>query len=417
MSGENHRGGLKSPLRRGLLVAGAGSALGGATTTRAAGANRAAAVSLRAPGPVVRLHEYRDGGASTLLAVSANGELWSLSSSAWRRIGSGLDPTVPLASGSGRIAARTQAGGLWTWERERVATAGTVTLAPHAGLLVLAFAVIGIAAGSGDHGRVIRLEPDGDGWRETARFAGAVLPDARPVRFDPDGSNSDEDGHVAVHGVLGDALEATALHLLERHSLEPMARLELPPPHVFEDLAPRPIAWGKGRGLLTVRSGPQGAQLAVVARSDREPRRLVLAALGEPLGRPQRWLSPTTNGEDLAAVHTPHIGGVLYRYRRDGERLRAELLERGVSNHTLGQRDLDVSAWLGRRFVVPAQDHRSLRIIDLRGEAGAAAAHGTEREVELSAPAVALQRWSRDGVPGVAVALQDGSLVWLAMGN
>jgi hypothetical protein len=113
--------------------------------------------------------------------------------------------------------------------------------------------------------------------------------------------------------VLGDAIEPTALVLFERHSLQPMAQVELAAPYVFEDLAPRPITWRGQRALLTVRSGPLGAQLCVVALAAAGGSRFEITALGAPIGMPNHWLSPSTDGQQLLAVHTPHLGGVLHR--------------------------------------------------------------------------------------------------------
>ncbi len=249
-----------------------------------------------------------------------------------------------------------------------------------------------------------------------------MLSDARPLQFDPDGSpsgpNADDAGHVVVfgapstdryrHGVLGDAVEPTALMLLERHGLEPMAQLELPKPYVFEDIAPRPIAWRGRRGLLTVRAGPLGGQLAVVARLSDD--RFELAALGEPIGTPNRWLSPTTDGQRLWAVHTPHIGGVLHRYGDSGRRLVGGVVTRGLTNHVLGERHLDLSVWLGRRWVVPAQDRRHLLAIDTETASDAV----TPERVSLPGQIKALSPWRRGPDNGVVALLQDGSAWWVS---
>lgn len=405
--------------RRQVLGAGLAtvSALAWPFTARSATPSPTGVVSLRAPEPMVRLREDPEGA---LLAVSSTGSLWRLASDAWRRLGEGLDPSSPVAAGHARVVGRGLDGGLWVLESGRVTQTGRPALAPHAGFLVLALGVIAVTPGREGRHHVVRLEPGGRAWIETARSDAAVLPDARPVQFDPSGTTNDDSGHVAVlagpdaaryrHGVLGDDIEATSLLLLERHGMEPLARLDLPAPFVFEDIAPRPIAWKGQRGLLTVRSGPQGAQLAVVAPDKGRSDRLALAVLGEPLGAPRRWLAPSTDGARLLAVHTPHIGGVLNRYRFDGGRLVGEVVARDVSNHTIGHRDLDVSAWVGRKWVVPAQDRRSLRIFDFASDAGAVDC----REVELTQPAIGLQRWQRGGKGGVAVLLQDGSVAWTA---
>jgi hypothetical protein len=291
-------------------------------------------------------------------------------------------------------------------------------LAPHAGLLVLASAVIAVITAADGRSRVVRLEAMPGGWRETARSTQEVLPDARPVQFDPDGGGSDDNGHVVVfgspdaeryrHGVLGDAIEPRSILWLERHGLDTMANLDLPAPFVFEDIAPRPIAWRGRRALLTARAGPQGAQLAVVARS-RDRSRFELAALGEPIGTRYRWLSPSSDGVRLWAVHTPHLGGVVQRYRSDGDRLIGEVVGQGVSNHAIGERELDVSAWTQHSWVLPTQDRRSLRVFDLGSETGMP----RHRDVALAQPVAQLQRLPRQGKEGVAVLHRDGSVSWL----
>jgi hypothetical protein len=391
------------------------TSLARAVPARAVTPNAATIVSLRAPHPMARLHVDADGA---LLAVSASGELWRLAGDSWQRIGEGLDPASPLAHGHGRLAGRGRDGGLWLIESGRVTQHTRPALAPNAGLLVLALAVIAVVAAPQGRHHVVRLEPGASGWTETARSKAAVLPDARPVQFDISGSMNDDNGHVAVfggpdsgryrHGVLGDDIEATSLLLLERHGLEPLARLDLPAPFVFEDIAPRPIAWQGGCGLLTVRSGPQGAQMAVVATPRSNSSQLVLAALGEPIGSPQRWLSPTTDGVRLLAVHTPHLGGVVHLYRADGDRLASQAVTGNVTNHMIGRRDLDMSAWVGQVWVVPVQDRGSLRFLDLGSTPGPV----KPREVKLDSPAIALHPLRRNGQPGVAVLQQNGGVAW-----
>lgn len=397
--------------RRSVLAA---AAAGATALTWGAGATPASAgvVPLRAPERMARLH---GGGDGALLAVSSSGVLWRLAADGWQRLGAGLDPASPVAAGFDRVVGRSRQGGLWVLESGQVSSDARTVLAPHAALLVLALGVIAIEAAPGGRHHAVRLEPGAGGWTVSARSEATVLPDARPLRFDPSGTSDDDNGHVAIlagpdatryrHGVLGDDVEATSLLVLERHGLEPLARLDLPARFVFEDIAPRPIRWRGQRGLLTVRSGPEGAQLAVVAAQRGRGGTLALAALGPPLGA-QRWLAPSTDGVRLLAVHTPHIGGVLHRYRADHDRLIGEVVANGVSNHVIGQRDLDVSAWVGSTWVVPAQDRRTLRMLDLERETS------RPRELPLGQPAVAMQRWRRGGRTGVAVLLQDGSVVW-----
>lgn len=387
--------------------------------TDAPGASIGAAVPLGAPTPLAQLHVDRLG---RLLALSRAGDLLEAGASGWKKLGAGLDPVVPIASGHGRVVGRGAGGGLWVLESGRAQVFSVPGLAPHAGLLVLAFGIVAIVADSAGTHRVARLDPAGGTWAESARFAEPVLPDARPLQFDPAGATTgpqaDDNGHVLVfgapsdsrypHGVLGDSVEPTSLILLERHGLTTLARIDLPPPHVFEDIAPRPIAWRGARGLLTVRSGPQGAQLCVVAQAATAGR-FELAALAEPIGTVNRWLSPSTDGRRLLAVNTPHIGGVLHRYEPQDGRLPSRVIARGISNHAIGQRELDVSAWVGSRWVVATQDRRSLWII----EADARSPTAAPLTAELAAPVSRLVPWQRGERSGVAGLLEDGSVWWV----
>ncbi|WP_242615448.1 hypothetical protein [Sphaerotilus mobilis] len=340
--------------------------------------------------PIRQLHA---GGPSGLLGTGASGSLWALSlnGQAPRRITHGLDPSTPIATGHGRIAARMADGGLWVWEGSEGGGGGgharpstAASLSVHAGLLVLPLAVLAVVtvvnpsaqpANALSH-RLARFEPDPAGrWREVARSSDAVLPDARPVQVDLDGRG--DGGHVVVlagpdgsrydHGVLGDAIEATRVLWLERHGLDVLRELSLPAPHVFEDIAPRPVmlpGTQGGRGLLTVRSGPDGGQLALVTADLARPRSLRLSSVGDTVGGHHRWLAPTTDGQHMAAVHTPHIGGVLHAYQSDGERLLRRRLLADVSTHRIGTREIDLSAWLQGLLILPSQDGRQLRLLN-----------------------------------------------------
>lgn len=322
------------------------------------------------------LRQLHAGGPSGLLGLGASGTLWALSATgaAATRLADGLDPHTPPASGHGRIAARQADGGLWVWQAGAGRRGPPALLAPFAGLLVLPLAVVGVAAGS--H-RLLRLEPGaGQAWTAVAQSAEAVLPDARPLQADLDGRG--DGGHLVVlagpdsqrypHAVLGDGTEATRVLWLERHSLAPLRTLTVPAPHVIEDIAPRPVAWGGNTALLTVRAGPQGGQLGVVAADPAQPQALHWAALGDAIGTRNRWMAPTTDGTRLLAVHTPHIGGDLQAYRADGQRLVGRSVARGVSTHRIGARELDLAVWLGPHLLLPQQDGLALQVLDARAD-------------------------------------------------
>lgn len=368
---------MSSLRRRGTLFAGlAAGLLASATRHGWAAPPRVLAwrtVDLPVTAPMGQLHP---GGPTGLLGVARDGGLWALSprQAEPRRLASGLDPATPLASAHGRIAGRTLDGGLWV--QDTPLGPGQVQrdagLAPHAGLLNLRLAVLGVAA---DGHRLLRFERTGGGrWQAVARSAEALLPDARPLQVDLEGRG--DGGHVVAlagpdaqryrHGVLGDTVEATRVLWLERHSLDPLRVLELPAPHVIEDIAPRPVAL-PGRagaiGLLTVRAGPDGGQLALLSADPERPAQLRLEALGDPVGGFHRWLAPTTDGRQLVAVHTPHIGGVLHVYRQDGQALTRRRLRSDVSTHAIGSRETDLAVWLQGRLLLPSQDGMDVHVV------------------------------------------------------
>jgi hypothetical protein len=351
----------------------------------------------RTPSDALKTVALRDvaridaAGSDGWLARDRSGRLWQVSEDgSARSLGQGLAPEGSLDVRHGRIAGRGLDGRLWVRADGASFSAperSNAELAPYGGLCGLPLAVIGLVERDG-RTLVARFEPDARGlWQVVARSAEAVLPDAVPVIVDLDnrvngqGHGLGNGGHVAVlagpdrhrypHAVLGDDMEATKVLWLDRHSLQPLRTLRLDEPEVFEDRYLRPWRLPDGRhGLVTVRSGPTGAQLAVIAASLRTSSMLEIAAAGPTIGTRNRWLSPASvepAGSELWAVHTPHIGGVLHRYRAAG--LTAERVATGLTNHRLGERDLDVTARMGRWLLLPAQDWQQVRVVDLETKA------------------------------------------------
>lgn len=315
-------------------------------------------------------------------ARDGTGRLWHVAANGGtRQVADGLAPTGDLATGHGRVAGRGLDGRLWVHDTTRPTAPpkrSEVTLARHGGLCVLPLAIIAVVEQAGSHA-LTRFEADARGqWQEVARSSEPVLPDAVPVAVDLDGRHGG--AHIAVlagpdarrypHAVLGDDIEGTRVLWLERHSLESLRSLHIDGPGVLEDRLLRPWVLRDGRtGLVTMHSGPLGAQLVVVAASPNEPSKLELAASGPAIGTRNRWLSPAsvllTDGE-IWAVHTPHIGGVLHRYRAEGSALVADRMATGLTNHRLGARDLDISARVGPWLLLPSQDWRRASAFDTR---------------------------------------------------
>ncbi len=405
--------------RRDVLRAGAASLLMRAPALAATG-TASAVTSLAAPQPMAQIHA---AGTGVLLTVSTTGTLWQLGprDPAWTRLADEIDPASPVASGHGRIAARHAQGGLWVRADGRATIAREARLAPRAGLCVLPWAIIGVTDTAGQ-AHVKRFEPDREQrWIESSRGTEPVLPDARPIQVDLDGGNSDDDGQIVIlagpddtryiHGALGDTIECTRVLYLERHGLQVLRSLTLPAPYVLEDIAPRPIAWHGARGLLTMRSGPQGSQLAVIAASPGRGDTLEIAALGTPIGRPNRWMAASTDGNRLVAVHTPHIGGVLHEYQVDGITLRSRAIAQGVTNHRYGTRELDLATWTHGRLLVPAQDRRSLACFDVSQQWKTCPAVPLPARVEVTAA------WSWRSREGAVILLEDGQLLFVVIGG
>ena len=154
--------------------------------------------------------------------------------------------------------------------------------------------------------------------------------------------------------------------------------LELPTDEVFEDLAPRLVrltADAQPELLAVVSLRGSGSLLAMIAlRSGR----LEIVARSAPIGTPNRWLNPVGAADldgdgvaEIAAVTTPHIGGVLRLYQRRGDRLVEMASLSGLSNHIYGAAELGLSApalIAGRmQLLVPDQQRTSVRAIAFSG--------------------------------------------------
>ncbi|MGL1832640.1 hypothetical protein ACKVEX_03425 [Rhodocyclaceae bacterium SMB388] len=155
--------------------------------------------------------------------------------------------------------------------------------------------------------------------------------------------------------------------------------LELPADEVFEDLVPRLVGFttdGPTELLVIVSARGTGARLALIGLDDGALR---IVAQSAPIGTPNRWLNPVgvadLNGDgvaEVAAVTTPHIGGVLRVYRRVGERLTELASLSGFSNHVYGSPELDLSrpATIGGRMQLLVPDLRRTSVVAITLENG-----------------------------------------------
>lgn len=153
---------------------------------------------------------------------------------------------------------------------------------------------------------------------------------------------------------------------------------ELSGDEVFEDLEPRLVALAAGepREVLAIVSRRDSGSRLVLFRLNGN--RLEPSAESAAIGTPNRWLNPVgvadLDGDgraEIAAVVTPHIGGTLKVYRRNGSRLVEAATLAGFSNHAYGTSELGLSAIVpmdGRmRLLVPDTSRMHLRLIALEG--------------------------------------------------
>ena len=151
---------------------------------------------------------------------------------------------------------------------------------------------------------------------------------------------------------------------------------ELPENEVFEDLAPRIVrlvATEPEEILAIVSNRDSGSRLMMLRL---RAGRLEISAQSPPIGTPMRWLNPVgvadLDGDgraEIAAVITPHIGGTLKVYRRQGGALLEISALDGFSNHVYRTQELALSLPFliagQTRLLVPDSSRLRLRIVGL----------------------------------------------------
>lgn len=176
-----------------------------------------------------------------------------------------------------------------------------------------------------------------------------ALPDARLLVDDEDrilllGRRTER----YPHGVLGDGYEAGSILLVTTTpQLQLIQDIQLPEREVFEGNSP---IWHDfdGDGIreifATVSDRDQGAYLAMFSENGS------LLARSEAIGRAFRWRHPITVADflgtgqfEIAAVLTPHIGGILEFFSWEGREFKLLATRGGVSSHRIGSRNLDMA--------------------------------------------------------------------------
>jgi FG-GAP-like repeat len=177
------------------------------------------------------------------------------------------------------------------------------------------------------------------------------------------------------HSSMGSPIHAGSLHAISREGKA--YQLTLPSQRVLEDLQPRLVDLdGDGRDEIIVIEADTERGAALVAYGlPRSGTLLEERARSAYLGLPFRWLNPVGFADfdgdgklDIASITTPHIGGTLTLYRYAPPRIEPFAKAMDVSNHQMGDPNLQMHAILqlpGQRptVVVPDMSHRALHAL------------------------------------------------------
>jgi len=225
------------------------------------------------------------------------------------------------------------------------------------------------------------------------------------------------------HGVLGDAIEASAVEVVSDDGTS-TTPITIADPDVIEAVSPM-LGDVDGDGsldvVLTVSNAETGARLAAYTL-DGTP-----IADTAPVGTGNRWrnllaIAPTgPNSEvEVIDIRTPHIGGTLQFFRDDGEGgLQLVAAASGYSTHVIGSRNLDLGIVTDADgdgqldVLLPSQERDALAVVtrDDDVENGAVEVERVPLGAGLTTNVSALS----DGDDGVAYAVGTGDgriIVW-----
>ncbi|MBT3390490.1 MAG: hypothetical protein HN413_08770 [Chloroflexi bacterium] len=198
-------------------------------------------------------------------------------------------------------------------------------------------------------GEIAFIDPSGNLHVGEVILPVNALPDARLLQ--------DEFGRILLlsgpseiysHGVLGDALEATQISLVETHPVTQLVHVfKIPEGRVIEGIAP---IWadltgdGQREIVITLSDATHGAQLAVFDETG------ALIARSDVIGQGYRWRHQIAvapfgpHGEmELVTVLTPHLGGIVEFYQLTGDHLRLTAQLGGYTSHVINSRNLDMA--------------------------------------------------------------------------
>lgn len=180
------------------------------------------------------------------------------------------------------------------------------------------------------------------------------------------------------HDALGTGRYPWRVHAIVRDSGRQHAiHFELAGDSAFEDGLVRLTDLdtdGSPEIVLVAASRQSGAAVMVLGVGRRDGALVLLERARSPSVGPGRWLNPVgfadfheDGQQDVIAVTTPHIGGVLTLYRYQQPHLVPVAHERDVSNHVYGAVEQQLAAVIirdGRRCIaIPNQSRLRLRYL------------------------------------------------------
>lgn len=232
------------------------------------------------------------------------------------------------------------------------------------------------------------------------------------------------------HAALGSSVHAASLHVLlaQPDGSQRALSLDLTPNRVIEDRLPRLADLdGDGRDeIILVESDDKlGSSLVVYGlRLGAGARQPVLAQLARSpfIGTANRWLNPVGVADfdgdgrlDIAAVSTPHLGGVLTLYRYQPPGLDPVAIAPGFSNHRNGSAEQQLAAIVhrpGRRptVILAGNDLQTLHAIGIEGLQGWKA-----QSAPVRLPASVRRMTSLSS--GACVLMMNGATVQVTLGD
>ena len=211
------------------------------------------------------------------------------------------------------------------------------------------------------------------------------------------------------HTALGSRIHAGSLHVLaSAPGAAPNATgaaqelvYRLPINRVFEDLTVRLVDIdqdGRDEVIVIEADALRGASLVVLGLEDAPSgKTIVERARSAPAGSTFRWLNPVGVADfdgdgklDIAAVITPHIGGVLTLYHYRPPQLVAYARAMDTSNHLMGSPEQQLSVILqqsGQRPTIIVPDMGLKALHALRWEGNGASANFKELADVMPLPA------------------------------